>query len=552
MKPILPTIALLALATGAGAQPENSKRLTFPKYEALVTPQGNVWSLKVGGQEFLKASVDISRGSYFYQSGVVESPVVEQPDANTFVTKGPKASARYEFTADGAKWTVTNATAQPMQFFFVLDPAVSVARNEDGTWARGPLAGLWKKSTWFRGAAKLEVNGTTRIWGPWRDTHQILETALAANETRVVELKPGVADAAEGAKVAQLAAQPAPTAVTSQPAPPPVVESDLTVLAPRNYQVVQRKTRARGTVLFSGRVKPACDAVELRLGGRNLDAALTNWLKLPFSPPTRSFFAATSLPAGGWYKAELRALKNGAPVATAEVANFGVGEVFVGAGQSNSTNSGGEGKLKPQSGLVSTFSGNDWRLADDPQPGTHDKSSGGSFWPAFGDAMAQKYGVPIGVAVTGHGGTSTNAWQPGSELFNWTMTRVHQLGPQGFRALLWHQGESDVGMSSDEHERKLTNIIRGTQAAAGWDFPWIVAQVSYHNPDKPRFDSTRNAQKVIWDKGIALEGPDTDTLTGDHRDGGGRGIHFSPKGLTAHGQMWAEKTGVYLDKVLAE
>jgi len=191
-------------------------------------------------------------------------------------------------------------------------------------------------------------------------------------------------------------------------------------------------------------------------------------------------------------------------------------------------------------------------VADDPQPGVHDKSTKGSFWPAFGDAMAKKTNVPIGIATTGHGGTSTNLWQPGGELFSWTMTRIYQLGPLGFRALMWHQGESDTGMSSDEYERKLTNVILASKAAAGWDFPWFVAQVSYHNPNEPKFDSTRNAQKAIWDKGIALEGPDTDTLTGDFRDSGGRGIHLSPKGLTAHGQMWADKVGAYLDKVLAD
>jgi len=37
--------------------------------------------------------------------------------------------------------------------------------------------------------------------------------------------------------------------------------------------------------------------------------------------------------------------------------------------------------------MVSTFSGSEWRIADDPQPGTHDHSMRGSFWPSFGDAM---------------------------------------------------------------------------------------------------------------------------------------------------------------------
>ena len=166
--------------------------------------------------------------------------------------------------------------------------------------------------------------------------------------------------------------------------------------------------------------------------------------------------------------------------------------------------------------------------------------------------MFERYGVPIGVATTGHGGTSVWQWKPGSELFTWTMTRIHQLGPGGFRALLWHQGESDVWMDSGEYFSRMRQLIIQTKAQARWEFPWFVAKVSYHNPDLSSFESTRSAHQRLWDEGIALEGPDTDVLTGDNRDFDGKGIHFSPKGLKAHGQMWAEKVGIYLDKVLAE
>jgi len=200
--------------------------------------------------------------------------------------------------------------------------------------------------------------------------------------------------------------------------------------------------------------------------------------------------------------------------------------------------------------MVSSFRGWEWRIADDPQPGTHDNSEGGSPWPAFGDAMYERFGVPIGIAATGHGGTSLNQWQPGEELFSWMMTRIYQLGPCGFRAVLWHQGESDVEMSAREYAEKLADIIEASKSVAGWEFPWFVAQVSYHNPQQPRFSSPRDGQRQLWDRGIALRGPDTDELTGDHRDMDGEGVHFSPKGLKAHGEMWAQDVGDYLDAVL--
>ena len=162
--------------------------------------------------------------------------------------------------------------------------------------------------------------------------------------------------------------------------------------------------------------------------------------------------------------------------------------------------------------------------------------------------MFAKYGVPIGVAVTGQGGAPVGNWQPGTPAFIWTMTRMMELGQGGFRAVLWHQGESNVNGTSEDYYQKLSATIKASHAVTGWYFPWFVAQVSYCNPKAPSAPVTRDAQKRLWDEGIALEGPDTDTLVGDYR----AGIHFSVKGLKKHGEMWAEKVGVYLDKVLAE
>ena len=66
-------------------------------------------------------------------------------------------------------------------------------------------------------------------------------------------------------------------------------------------------------------------------------------------------------------------------------------------------------------------------------------------------------------------GTSVNQWQPDGELFRWMMTRIGQLGPHGFRGLQWHQGESDVGMTSDEYAERLTKV-----RVTGWpDRSWI-------------------------------------------------------------------------------
>ncbi len=539
------TAALLLYACYASADvtislEPTSYQVKTPSYTAEVAPNGSLTSFIANGEEFLESKVSISRGSYFYQNGVVEIPKVEKIDDQTIKASSDKAEVKYHFGESSSDWTVSNHTNSQLIFFIILNKQVRSARNPTGNIVKVPATADWKNADWYHDKSKLSISGISRIWGPWEGDSQVVEVDLVPNESKAIALTTAAMSTAE---LAAIAALPLPKASVEQP---------LTLLSPKNYQVFQRRTRTEGFIQISGRILPQATRLEARITGSPLQGNLNgSWQNIPIIGPDQEFNAELKTPAGGWYKVEVRALKGGSSAAEASVDRVGVGEVFVGAGQSNSTNSGQE-KIQQTSGMVSAFSGSDWQIANDPQPGVHDRSGGGSFWPAFGDAMYAKYHVPIGVAVTGHGGTSVNQWQADGELFPWMMTRIRQLGYKGFRAVLWHQGESDTGMTTEEYAKKLTQIIRGSQDEASWQFPWFIAQVSYHSPEETIHASTRDAQKTLWDTKVALEGPDTDILTGDNRDYAGKGIHFSPKGLRAHGEMWAEKVGKYLDIVLAK
>lgn len=531
--------ASAADASGVAVTREgNTHHVITAKYEAVIADDGCMSNLLVGGLEFFKAGVGSSRGSYLHQGEPLKLPTIERPAENAIAARSDRAAIRYEFTTDSMVWSVENNTDEPMKFFIVFDPEVTTEKGE----VRGTvLAHEGPKSIWFRDKSQLEIDGGTRFWGPWRGC-MMWDAALAAREKRQISFKIGAPSETDPARISA--------------APVPVIEEaeqDLTLLSPRPLQVFQRQSRFRGRIIVSGRVKPECDAVEARLNGRSLEGQRLpdEWQSVALEKTTRSFYAELPAPAGGWYVLQVRALKNNKLVAKNSVEKTGVGEVFISAGQSNSTNSG-EDRTTQTSGMVSSFGGNHWQLADDPQPGAQDKTTKGSPWPTFGDTMHARFRVPIGIAVTGRGGTSVYAWKPGGELYNWMMMRVLQLGPRGFRAVLWHQGEADVGGRSEEYGQQLTAMVRASTAAAGWQFPWFVAQVSYLNPERPSSESTRSAQKKLWIRGIALEGPDTDTLTGGYRDHDGKGIHLNRKGLVAHGNMWADKVGDYLYKVLAQ
>lgn len=524
----------------------------FPGYEAHIASDGCMTNLRIGDREFLAAGVSLSRGGYFFQGSVLDLGMPKRQGEDTIRAANTKATVVYTFTSERMTWTVTNVTDQPMSYFLVLPAAVGVVKSGD-TYARTAVVKDWSDVTFYSGSARLALTGSTRLWGPWDGGTQVWDATLAAHESRRLTLVPGKTDDNEMAKLKALGvtlegnAPPGanPVELTAYP------EQDLNLVSPLPYQVFQRQTKLHGRLLISGWTRPNCDRIEARVTGHSLTGPLPSvWQAVPLSAGTHSFLTDLPTPSGGWYRVEVHALRGRQIVARAAVEHVGIGEVFLGAGQSNSTNCGQE-RTQQTSGMVSAFSGMTWQVADDPQPGVHDKSGGGSFWPAFGDAMVARYHVPIGVAVTGHGGTSVNQWQPDSDLFQWTLTRIYQFGPGGFRALLWHQGESDTGMSSEEYAGKLTNIIRTSQARAGWAFPWFVAQASYHNPADSSTVSIRDAQRKLWDLGVAQAGPDTDMLTGDNRDFGGKGIHFSPKGLLAHGKLWAAQVGLCLDRILA-
>lgn len=352
--------------------------------------------------------------------------------------------------------------------------------------------------------------------------------------------------------------------------------------SPVDYQVFQRRNLTTGAVDVRGTARVQADSVEVRVTGTSAGGVLAGgWSPVALDAATHDFHGSLDEPAGGFYRIEVRLLRHGKAVAALTVPHVGIGEVFVVAGQSNSTNYG-EVKQTTDTGMVVAFDGATWQLANDPQPGVQDHSTKGSFIPAFGDALYRKYHVPIGVAAVGHGSTSVRQWLPAGDpvyvmptmtkfittnaagdlicdgtLFNGMLGRIRELGPHGFRALLWHQGESDAhqaaehSISPEQYHAMMVRLIEATRAAAGWQIPWITAVATYHTPNDQGSPELEVAQRSLWTEGIALEGPDTDTLGPEFRQNGGKGVHLSDAGLKAHGAMWAAAVEQYIDSTEA-
>ncbi len=198
----LPVIPLVALAVGACVAGccaqvtitagEDSFIAKGAAYEATVsTKDGCMTGLKVAGNELFTTEGDFPRGAYMYQDGILRLPQVSHSSETTVTAESDQAAVRYEFGPDTQTWTLSNKTDKTVLMVIVLDPAVRAVRDAAGFWEKAPTEQPWTEAAWFRDGARLIARGTTRVWGPWGEGHQILQVDIPAGESRELKLQIG-------------------------------------------------------------------------------------------------------------------------------------------------------------------------------------------------------------------------------------------------------------------------------------------------------------------------------------------------------------------------
>ena len=326
--------------------------------------------------------------------------------------------------------------------------------------------------------------------------------------------------------------------VLLRPGAPPASPA-MVLDSPQSCQVFQRQRGDVGVVSFRGRLSRPGDRVEARFVSESRETT-TQW-QLIDDTISDGFFSGAIRARAGHYRVELRVMLDGEQVATHQVEAVGVGEVFVIAGQSNSANHGLPA-LVPVDPRVCATDGMRWAPAEDPQPIA--TGAGGSPWPAFGDLFAERYQVPVGIMSVGWGGTAVAQWLPGAPMNLFARLQLAQdaLGEDGFRAVLWHQGESDAaaGTSAEVYAERLRALIEAMRVYGGWAIPWGVAQVSYlPRLSQAQMDAISSAQEqVIRETPFVFAGPTTDDLIG--ADWRYDAVHFNERGLREHARRWVE------------
>jgi sialate O-acetylesterase len=194
-------------------------------------------------------------------------------------------------------------------------------------------------------------------------------------------------------------------------------------------------------------------------------------------------------------------------------------DVWVLAGQSNMQGCGWlEGVLPPDPRVWSFTTAGQWQIAEEPlhrlwESFTHvhqnfmragmpeaDKQIGDAEWArrenetrktgsglgiAFGKALADATGKPIGLIPAAHGGTSMDQWSPklkhmgGDSLYGGMLERIQRAGGK-LRGILWYQGESDATTMdlARTYAQRFDEWIAAVRADTGIpDLPVIVVQI---------------------------------------------------------------------------
>ena len=298
----------------------------------------------------------------------------------------------------------------------------------------------------------------------------------------------------------------------------------------------------------------------------------TDWLDCELDREGTRFHASAEIPAGGWYRIELRLTRDRQTIAEADVSPVGIGEVFVIGGQSYMAGCHAfTAAIDDSLGRVTATSPElgSWRIAHDPQPAIVQRIDDasmrllaewartldlrfprgesspfrGSVWPMTMNHLLPLLGVPIGLVHVALGATTIAQWQPGGVLYGNLRDAVRMAGDH--RAVLWGLGESDAasGTSTQAFFDDMRQLRAALVDETGIDRPWIVAATTTHPAYAANVageNAIRAAVAQLWREPGFLPGPDTDILggLGLHRADENHGGHFTKLGQERAALLW--------------
>jgi len=273
-----------------------------------------------------------------------------------------------------------------------------------------------------------------------------------------------------------------------------VPPDSITINSPAATNIFQRNGSNQHTVTISGVYSMAgSEAIQSRVNGGS-------WTTFVASPSGGSFSGNLTL-NGGRNTVDLRFSVSTGVTASVTV---NVGDIFVVAGQSNASGRLTSSQTYSHASLVPLVYDQDdtgWRTLVDP---TDPETSNGSIWPLLATLFMADQSVPCGFITTANGGTSlTGDWKPTPTTgasYNGAVSRINAVAPNGIKALIWDQGESDAinNETRANYNAALDALETNLQTATSRTFPMICDLVGFVDPPGT-LDQIRQAQIEAWD-----------------------------------------------------
>jgi hypothetical protein len=199
----------------------------------------------------------------------------------------------------------------------------------------------------------------------------------------------------------------------------------------------------------------------------------------------------------------------------------------------NYANHEGERYKAINQNVVNYFDGN-YYIASDPLLGA--TGFGGSMWTITANKLIEsQFADKVVILAAGVGGSALKHWKTGGALNSMLQSRFKDAKDHNIEVthFLWHQGESDFGISEVEYTDGLTDVINLTQKY----FPkskFFVSQASRCYEVLP-YAPILKAQRDITHLKNVYAGPNTDLIE-DRFDG----CHLSGKGVEKASEQWIE------------
>lgn len=299
--------------------------------------------------------------------------------------------------------------------------------------------------------------------------------------------------------------------------------SGITITSPVDYQTIQR-SGTTANITISGTYSGSPTAIEARFNGGS-------WATIVASPAGGTFTGTLSSQNQGQGVLEVRYTNDTAT--TDDINFFGIGDVYLCAGQSNMSGRGTSNQSYSHASLRASLYGNNnaWKNLVDPYDSATNQvdtvssdtspAAAGSWIPLLATGIMADRSVPVAFIPCAKGGTSSTEWQPGADhqdrttLYGSCVYRANQAG--GVKAVLWWQGESDAAsaVSQATYNANLDTIANAFNTDLGVKLVAVILQNSTGVTDLDEQKIRDATAEAILDNANVLQGPDFSDISSD-------------------------------------